>query len=197
MLTGPKPKRADALRNEQRIVQEALTQFARRGVTAPLDEIAKAAGVGPGTLYRHFPTRDELIASTLRDRLEELRVLRDSLEQTGDASSSLQDWLRALCDYFKTFAGLADPMLSAVKEQTSALSLTCTELQEITAKFLRQAQDDGTAKEDINAKDLFLAQLALAWVEDVAAGSGANYEPMETLLREGYAVAPPSQVRGS
>lgn len=187
MLTGSKPRRADARRNEGRIIEAALTQFSRRGVAAPLDEIAKGAGVGPGTLYRHFPTRDDLIASTLRERLDELRAMRDSLAQTGDASSSLQDWLRGLCDYFKTFQGLADPMLSAVKEQTSALSLTCMELQDITAEFLQRAQDKGMARPDISARDLFLAQLALAWVEDVAAESHAGVEPLESLLREGYA----------
>lgn len=188
MLTGSKPRRADARRNEGRIIEVALTQFSKRGITASLDEIAKGAGVGPGTLYRHFPTRDELIASTLRERLDELKAMRDSLAQTGDASSSLQDWLRALCDYFKTFKGLADPMLSAVKEQTSALSLSCTELQEITAEFLQRAQDQGMVRLNVAAKDLFLAQLALAWVEDAAAEHDAGVEPLESLLREGYAV---------
>jgi AcrR family transcriptional regulator len=188
LLTGSKPRRADALRNEGRIIEAALTQFSKRGITAPLDEIAKGAGVGPGTLYRHFPTRDELIASTLRERLDELKAMRDSLAQSGDASTSLQDWLRALCDYFKTFKGLADPMLSAVKEQTSALSLTCTELQDITAEFLQRAQDQGVARPNVAAKDLFLAQLALAWVEDAVAEPDAGVEPLESLLREGYAV---------
>jgi AcrR family transcriptional regulator len=186
--TESKPRRADALRNEAKIVEAALTQFSKRGVEASLDGIARQAGVGPGTLYRHFPTRNELIASALGECRVELQALRESLTETEDALSALRKWLRMVRDYVKTFKGLAVLLLHAVNEQTSPLSPICVEMQNITAHFLQRAQQAGAARPNIGAKDLFVAQLALACVEDIAADSSTGAESLEYLLREGYVV---------
>lgn len=188
LQTESKPRRADALRNEAKIVKAALSHFSERGVEAPLDGIARQAGVGPGTLYRHFPTRNELIASALGECRVELQALRKSLTDSEDALSALQKWLHMVRDYVKTFRGLAVLLLHAVNEQASPLSPICTEMQDITAHFLRRAQQAGTARPNIGAKELFVAQLALACVEDIAADTGKCTESLEYLLQEGYAV---------
>ena len=95
-----RPLRADAVRNRNAVVQAARRAFVDRGVEAPLEDIAKSAGVGPGTLYRHFPTRSDLIAAAVEDHVEELRRAVDRLNTPSyDASDVLRDWVRLLSDY--------------------------------------------------------------------------------------------------
>src|SRR5699024_9934214 len=94
-----KPRRADAIRNEERIINAALDHFSTHGVNAPLDGIAKQAGVGPGTLYRHFPTRDRIIAAALSTCKLHFQDKKVSLLESGNSLSGLQEWLSALRNY--------------------------------------------------------------------------------------------------
>lgn len=186
-----KPRRADALRNEEKILQVAISQFARHGVEASMDGIAKEAGVGSGTLYRHFPTRDYLIASALRACTVELHALRESLTDSEDDLSALREWLRLVRDYVRTFHGLSISVLHAVNDKTSPLSRACVEMQSITAHFLHRAQEAGTARRNVTAKDLLVAQLALVCADDIASGENPGSESLEQLLAEGYAAHAP------
>lgn len=188
MHGASKPRRADAVRNEGKILEAALTQFFKEGVDTSLDGIAKEAGVGAGTLYRHFPTREELIASALAECRTELETVQKSLMEREDSLSALQEWLHSVRDYVKTFQGLAVSLLDALRDPSSALSPTCVEMQHITAQFLQRAQAAGAARANISARDLFVAQLALACVEDIALDSHQSTESLEHLLRHGYVV---------
>src|ERR1700746_3636162 len=78
----PRKPRADAQQNRQRILDVAKDAFARHGANASLDDIAKQAGVGPGTLYRHFPTREELLQAVYRAELEKLAAAEEKFAQT-------------------------------------------------------------------------------------------------------------------
>lgn len=187
-----KTRRADALRNEEKIVEVALSCFAAQGVDAPLDAIAKEAGVGAGTLYRHFPTRDILISSALGKCKIELQKVQESLTESEDDLSALQEWLAVVRSYVRTFNGLAPLLLQAVNDPTSALSLRSRELQDITTYFLKRAQRSGAARPNISSKDLYIAQLALSCVEDIASDSSTAAESLEYLLREGYATPAPT-----
>lgn len=189
MLSESKPRRADALRNADKIVEAALTQFSERGVDTSLDEIARKAGVGAGTLYRHFPTRQELIASTLKMCPVQLRATQDSLSESEDPLSALQEWLRIIREYVRTFDGLPGSLLQAVEEQNSTLSRICADMQDITEYFLTRAQQAGVARTEVNAHNLFFAQLAMAWVEDVAVETTTGGESIESLLERGYIAA--------
>ena len=91
-----RPMRADAQRNYDRIVEVASDAFAERGVLTSLDDIACRAGVGPGTLYRHFPTRDGLIAAALGDSLGRLEALSTRLTASDDPAAALDEWMLAL-----------------------------------------------------------------------------------------------------
>lgn len=183
MFSESKPRRADALRNEGKIVEAALSRFSRQGVDASLDGIARAAGVGPGTLYRHFPTRNTLIASALEQCQLELHSVLESLLESDDALSALREWLGVVRDYVRTFRGLAALLLEAISSPDSALHRTCMEMQDITAQLIQRAQQAGVVRPNIDARDLFVAQLALACVED----SVADSRTLECLLRDGYA----------
>src|ERR1700733_14345891 len=89
----PRKPRADAERNRERILEVAKKAFARDGANASLDDIAKQAAVGPGTLYRHFPTREELLQSVYRSELEKLAAAEKKFAQAMPPIQALRAWL--------------------------------------------------------------------------------------------------------
>src|SRR6202165_1638144 len=91
-----RPMRADAARNRQLLLVAARDAFDRHGVTASLDDIARAAGVGPGTLYRHFPTRDQLVLAVIDEGLTDIHRLGTALLDEDDPMGALPRWLGCL-----------------------------------------------------------------------------------------------------
>ena len=102
MTTAERPLRADARRNRDRLVEVARSAFAERGLDAPLDDIARRAGVGPGTLYRHFPTREALLAAVYRGDIENLAARARELAASCPPREALARWMSDQLDY--TFA---------------------------------------------------------------------------------------------
>src|ERR1700722_10162604 len=96
--TDRKP-RADAQRNRECILKVAKQEFARSGAAASLDEIAKKAGVGPGTLYRHFPTRDELLFAVYQNEVEKLAAAQQKLAETLPPLDALKAWMLLFVDH--------------------------------------------------------------------------------------------------
>lgn len=185
--TGDQPRlRADAQRNRDRILHIAMQHFASRGIGASLEDIAKAAGVGPGTLYRHFPTREALLAATLQDRQAELLARAEEARQIADPDLALRGWLGALQDYLHTFNGLPAPVLAALEEQASPLAVSCQNLVAITGEFLMRAQEQGHARATVTANDLFLGALGMAWVSDQVEAYGTTREALEAIFAHGY-----------
>ena len=178
--------RADARRNRDSILKTAVQHFASHGVGASLEEIAREAGVGAGTLYRHFPSREALLAAALRGRQAELLAVSRDARDVADADVALTKWLEALQDYLRTFNGLPAPVLAAVKEQASPLALSCDTLVSITAEFLARAQRDGHARRSITANDLFLSTLGVAWVLNRAETCGTKAKALNAIFAHGY-----------
>src|SRR5579872_5569312 len=96
--TDRKP-RADAQRNRERLLEVAKEAFTRSGANASLEDIAKEAGVGPGTLYRHFPTRDELLEAVYRTEVEKLAAAAPKFAETMPAMEALRGWMLLFIDY--------------------------------------------------------------------------------------------------
>ncbi len=179
-------QRADARRNRDRILRIAVEHFASHGIGASLEEIARTAGVGPGTLYRHFPSREALLAAALRDRQAELLVRSKEAREIADADAALGAWLEALQDYLRSFNGLPEPVLAAVKERASPLALSCETLVSITGDFLDRARLQGHARASVTAKELFLIALGIAWVLDRADAYGTTRQALEDVFAHGY-----------
>src|SRR6202030_2010022 len=100
-FTDRKP-RADAQRNRERILEVAKQEFTRSGANASLEEIAKKAGVGPGTLYRHFPTREELLVAVYRSEMEKLAAAERTFADTMTPVEALRTWLLLFVDAVET-----------------------------------------------------------------------------------------------
>ena len=178
--------RADARRNRDRVLKAATGHFASRGVNASLDEIARIAGVGAGTLYRHFPSREALLAATLQDRQTDLRAQAQAAREIENADDALSAWLAALQDYLRTFNGLPEPVLSALKDRASPLALPCDALVQITREFLSRAQQHGGARASVTADELFLSTLGVAWVLGRTGTDAAAAQGLNRILADGY-----------
>lgn len=178
--------RADARRNRDSILNIAAQHFAANGVNTSLDEIAREANVGPGTLYRHFPTREHMLCEVLYQRQEVLMSFRDEALAKPCAQAALRAWMLALKDYFSAFNGLSQPFLDAFEAKASPLAVTCTALLSITDEFLLRAQAVGAARQSVSTPALFLSVLGLALVHDKAGKYGTTSAQIEEILDFGY-----------
>jgi AcrR family transcriptional regulator len=184
---GRRP-RADARRNQQHILEVAEQFFAEHGVGGSLEAIAREAGVGPGTLYRHFPNREALIDALLRARAEALAARRDQIrDEVTDTTEALAQWLDAMGEWATAFDGLPDPLREAVTQDASPLTLTCQGFVTDTDEFLTAAQRDGGARPDIRGRDLFLGVLAAIWVSGAALADDSSTAALSAALRSGWA----------
>ncbi len=107
---SPRP-RADAQRNRARLLDTAKVTFAEKGAAAGLEEIARAAGVGVGTLYRHFPTRDALIEAVYRNETAHLAEAAERLTATRSPTEALREWMLVFVDYMATKQGMSRPSM--------------------------------------------------------------------------------------
>jgi len=190
-MPSPAIKRADARRNRGLILDAAKAAFARGGVDASLDEIARSAGVGPGTLYRHFPTREHLLCEVLHERQAVLLAQRDEALAMPGAREALRAWMAALRGYLGAFNGLPQPFIEAFEAQASPLAVTCRTLITITGEFLSRAQAEGAARKSVSAPALFLSAVGAAFVEDRVADYGTTPELIEEIQAIGYLTGNP------
>jgi AcrR family transcriptional regulator len=176
----PRPPRADAVRNRARLLETAAELFAREGTTVPLEEVARRAGVGIGTLYRHFPTREAVIEALMRTGLDGLLAQGQRLLRAPDAREALVTWLHAALCNTRAYRGLAGPMASACAATgPPQLHDGCARVQEATAALLRRAQRSGGIRADVTATDLVALINAIAWSGEQAP---ADAELPERLL---------------
>ncbi|OIJ24713.1 TetR/AcrR family transcriptional regulator [Nocardioides luteus] len=159
-----RPKRADARRNYDAVVEAARAAFARDGVDTSIDEIARSAGVGNATLYRHFPTRDELIAVALAENMAAVHKRGAELAETEEPLVALREWLLATIAQIGTYGGLPDSVLDAAGREGSLLGVTCTHMQETTQALLARAQEAGEIRADVRMDELFDLAAGIAWV---------------------------------
>jgi AcrR family transcriptional regulator len=162
--------RADARRNRDRLLAAAHQAFRRDGVSASLDDVARSAGVGIGTLYRHFPAREDLIAALVNTDLERVAALADDLA-TDAADDGLERWLAELVAHTATYRGLADAVLAATNDRT-AFGGACERVHVAGAALVRREQQRGTVRPDIEPGDVIDIANAIAWATEGARDLG-------------------------
>ncbi|MEI7033591.1 TetR family transcriptional regulator [Streptomyces pratensis] len=185
---GGRRQRTDKQRNRTHILEVAEEFFAEQGITGSMDAIAKRAGVGPGTLYRHFPTREALLAALLQARDEELEARRVAIQrEVTDSRAALAQWLQALNEWVTAFDGLPEPLRAALSEGgTSPLAITCQGFVTTTEDFLGAAQRDGAAQPWVRGRDLFLSTLATAWARGAVMADESSPDALVSLMRTGW-----------
>ncbi|MET7493674.1 TetR/AcrR family transcriptional regulator [Streptomyces sp900116325] len=180
--------RADVMRNRAALLDAAQRHFLRYGVGTSLEAVAKEAGVGPATLYRHFPSREALLAAVLQTRSDELLARRTEIARVGDAAEGLRQWVRALEQYFSAFSGLPEPLMAAAKAQepNNPLTLPCDILIATTDEYVLAAQRAGRARPSVTGFDLFLAACSVAWLMGTGAADDEALGRLRDLIESGY-----------
>jgi AcrR family transcriptional regulator len=158
--------RADARKNYDHLLAVARDVFTEQGAEASLRDVARKAGVGLGTLYRHFPTREALLEALLRASFDALTARAAELETKGSADDALVSWLRETIAITHSHRGVISTMMAAIADPDSALHASCVTLRASGARLLARAQADGLARVDIDGADLFALVAALAWLND-------------------------------
>ena len=163
---GRRP-RADAERNRARLLETAKAAFAEKGSAASLDEIARTAGVGAGTLYRHFPTRDALIEAVYRNETEQLVAAAVRLTETEPPVAALRQWMVLFVDYMATKHGMAEALASIVGGASDLYAASGTRVKRTIADLVDRAVASGDINLKLDPLDLLRA---LAGVATVNAG---------------------------
>ncbi|MFE7774084.1 TetR/AcrR family transcriptional regulator [Streptomyces sp. NPDC057445] len=151
-----RPMRADARRNYERLLVEARAAFAEHGTDASLEDIARRAGVGIGTLYRHFPNRHALMNAVFQDALASLLERSRELASAEQPCGALVEWLRAIVTHAGEYRGVARALMS------ESLSQCSVPLRQAGARLLARAQEAGAVRVDVSIGDLMQLTNAIA-----------------------------------
>jgi AcrR family transcriptional regulator len=179
--------RADARRNRERILEHAVAAFAERGYDAQMDDIAERAGVGVGTVYRHFPTKDALLAELVRRKLaiftENARVALDA----DDPWEGFASLLRRNAEAMAADAGFRDALL-AVPAAWEAPAEAHAELDELATAVIHRAQEAGVLRSDVELRDMPTIMCGVASVMSMPAGKGSGWQRFLEVVLEGLRV---------
>jgi AcrR family transcriptional regulator len=154
--------RVDAQRNRERILEVAKAAFTRSGANASLDDIAKQAGVGPGTLYRHFPTREELLQAVYRSELEKLAAAERKFAQTMTPIEALRAWLLLFVDAIAAKQLIAPALNTLVGDHKKVFAASYAQMQEAIRALVKRAIKSGDIRKDLEAMDLLRALVGVA-----------------------------------
>ena len=156
--------RMDALRNRERILEVAKEAFTRHGAATSLDDIAKQAGVGAGTLYRHFPTRDALIEAVYRSEVEKLAVAAHGFAAAMSPVEALRAWLLLFVDYIAAKHIIAPALNSLAGGPSRLYEGSRSLVQGAIDELVKRAKKSGDVRRDIDASDLLRAVIGVSYV---------------------------------
>jgi len=183
-------QRADACRNRDRLLDVAAEAFATYGVEASLEKIAKAADVGIGTLYRHFPTRDALVEAVYRHNVDLLCEGADELSATLPPDEALAEWMQRFVAYVGTKKGLATYLKSVVSADSDLFVSTFASVQATIGRLVEAAAAAGTIRAGVEGMDLLRALSGVCLMAD-APGGAEQGAKVAALLMDGLRYGAP------
>lgn len=146
--------RADARRSRAKLLDAATAAFAEHGADAPLDDVARRAGVGIGTLYRHFPTRLDLQAAVFRSQVQSVCATADELIGTATPEQAFAGWMRAMAGYLVTKRGLSASLIAGLGKDSELISSCWKAMHDTADRLLGHAQASGVLRADVSAEDV-------------------------------------------
>jgi AcrR family transcriptional regulator len=158
--------RADAIRNRERVLEAAKAVFSQGGAEASLETVARRAGVGIGTLYRHFPTREALYEAVYRHEVEQLVELARHLEAETAPVEALRHWLRAGVEFMATKKGMAAALAMAAQGSPDLVAYSLDRLTRAVGELLRRAAAAGEIRVDIGPEDLLRTLVGMCYAHD-------------------------------
>ena len=160
-ITSRRP-RSDALRNRERLLEVAIRAFTAQGLSVTPVSIAKEAGVGVGTLYRHFPTREALVDAAYRHELSRLCAAAPELVEAHSAARATRLWMDRFIDYAAAKRGMADALLTVIASGADPHAESRALLTGVVATLLEAGAGDGTLRIDLSPDDVLLAMSGVA-----------------------------------
>jgi AcrR family transcriptional regulator len=154
--------RADAKRNRERILEVAKEAFARDGANTSLDDIARQAEVGPGTLYRHFPTREELLQSVYQSELEKLAAAGQKFAQTMPSIEALRAWLLLFVDAIAAKQLIAPALNTLLGDPKKVFEASYAKMHQAIRALVKRAVESGEIRKDLDPIDLLHALVGVA-----------------------------------
>jgi AcrR family transcriptional regulator len=173
----PRPLRADARRNREKLLEVAATAFAEAGASASLEDIARQAGVGIGTLYRHFPTREHLVEQVYRHEVEALGAAAEELARQHRPDVALEEWMQRVVFYIATKRGMADSLRILMATNSDLFARASGLLPLTLQRLLDAAAAAGTIRGDIESSDILHALSGL-----YSAPAGPDWQPRARRL---------------
>lgn len=161
---APRKPRADAERNRERILEAAKQAFTRSGADASLDDIAKEAGVGPGTLYRHFPTREELLKAVYRTEMEKLAATQQKLAARMPPVEALRAWLLLFVDAIAAKKLIAPALNTLLGDPKKVFESSHAQIHEALRALVMGAVKSGDIRNDLEPMDLLNALVGVSHV---------------------------------
>lgn len=158
--------RADAARNRAALVAAAREAFTTAGETASLEAIARAAGVGIGTLYRNFPTREDLVAAVYASELDDVLATAERLRGSLPAEAALRSWLDRYADFFATKRGMVAALRAGTLAGTATAANTRERVNAAMASLLHAGAESGALRADVPADDVTTAMLGIFLATD-------------------------------
>ena len=171
-----RPKRADARRNYENVLQAARGAFAEGGESTSLEEIARRAGVGIGTLYRHFPNRQALLEALYLDEVEEVARSAEGLDE-ADPWDALNAWFERFIAYIGTKQALAAELLNYMDQDAALFQVCRSSLFEAGEPLLKRAQEAGVVRPDVTVGEVIQMVIGIAKIPN------ADREQTEHILR--------------
>jgi AcrR family transcriptional regulator len=166
--TGDRPLRRDAERNRQRILAAAAEVFTERGLDATLDDVARAAGVGVGTVYRRFPDKDSLVSELFRDRIDALVTVAEEACEAADPWRGLVDFLEYIASAMAGDQGLRQLMMFGTYDRDQ-VCYARDRMRPVMTRLVERAQASGDLRPDFQATDVKMIAFMLASIAEYAA----------------------------
>ena len=158
--------RVDAVRNRERVLEAAKAVFSAGGGDASLEAVAKRAGVGIGTLYRHFPTREALFEAVYRGEVEQLVELAEQLKSEASPVEALRRWLRSNIEFAATKKGMSAALALAVHASSELRAYTFDRLTKAVGALLERAVAAGEIRPDISPEELLRTLVGMYYTHD-------------------------------
>jgi AcrR family transcriptional regulator len=158
----PRKPRADAQRNRERILEIAKEAFTRSGANISLDDVARQAGIGPGTLYRHFPTRDALLEAVYRTEVEKLAAAEREFSETMPPIEALRAWMLLFVDYIATKQIIAPALNTLVGGPCKVFEASGVQIIGAINSLVKRAIKSGDIRPDLDPLDLLRALIGVS-----------------------------------
>ncbi len=178
MPTAARPLRADAQRNRDRLLEVAVQAYSHDGPDVPLEQIAKQAGVGIGTLYRHFPTREALVEAAYRSELGKLCDGVTDLLATQPPALALREWMEHFVEYMTTKRGMSDALRAVIASGGNPYEQSRARLLGALTTLLGAGASAGTIRSDVEPADVLASLSGVS----LAAGEPAQRDQARRIL---------------